>query len=366
MLRDKVLFVSHHREDSGWGRSARQYIHAIKAAGYDVSARPIRLNGRLAELDETIVEAEQTDSYGARYLIQYVLPHHMEYSGGFDKCIGMVAIDSVNLEYTGWLDRMSLMDEVWTLNTEARDYLSSVLSKPVKLLPVPCDPTVYEADYEPVPFGLPDNTVKFYTIADMNRRKNLTAILKSFHLAFPTDWPVALVIKAHQHGANPEDVFNAINEMTVKTKNALRLYPDVSHYHNEIVMSDNLSEKDVYRIHKSCDCYVSASFGEGFCIPAFDAMAFGNTVIASNTGGPKDFLKEYLIGGHSEPVFSMMGSFDNLFTAREDWFNVDIREMSIAMKKAYHDVRPNRSGINNAKQYSFDKIAEKITGNLRV
>ena len=32
------------------------------------------------------------------------------------------------------------------------------------------------------------------------------------------------------------------------------------------------------------------SHGEAWCIPAFEAMLFGNTPICSNDGGPKDFI----------------------------------------------------------------------------
>ncbi|MEY4418669.1 MAG: hypothetical protein RIQ88_1107, partial [Actinomycetota bacterium] len=56
------------------------------------------------------------------------------------------------------------------------------------------------------------------------------------------------------------------------------------HYYkqNNLIVS-NLSRNELLRLHTTCHCFVSASFGEGWGIPAFDAYAMGNRVIHNMT-----------------------------------------------------------------------------------
>ena len=225
------------------------------------------------------------------------------------------------------------------------------------------DTKVFEKDHGRVNIPIPDGMVKFYTIIDnMNRRKNLPAILKAFHIAFPTDYPVALIIKATQHGAGSDQIFEEVNKTTSSIKDGLRLYKDAGNYHKEIVISDELSDEQMYALHQTCDIYVSASYAEGFCIPAFEAMGFGNTVIATNTGGPKDYLKDghYLVSGRYERIFGMMNAPDGLFTAHESWFNVEIEELANCMRSAYQNSVRGKQVDSNVAPYSYKRVGQKI------
>jgi glycosyltransferase involved in cell wall biosynthesis len=202
--------------------------------------------------------------------------------------------------------------------------------------------------------------VKFYTIIDLSRRKNISATLRAFHLAFPPEYPVALIIKVGKIGADPHQLFDYINNITIKNKQSLRLYKNIEDYHNEIVLTEHVTDDVIQRIHQTCDCYVSSAFAEGFSIPCFEAMAYGNTVIGPAQGGPNDYLLKYKIGGVQEPVFGMEDTLDNLFTGREDWFSINTRELADAMRKAYHDIRPDISNIEQSRRFSYENIGLQI------
>jgi glycosyltransferase involved in cell wall biosynthesis len=368
VLKDKVLYIGHFREVSGWGKAGQGYIHALKAAGFDVAARAIKVSNQHAPLDDVILEAEANSAAGARYCIQHVLPHHMEYSGEFDKCVGLVALDTRNINMTDWYDKLMLMDEVWVPNTQSATDFEWESGKRTRCIPHAFDLSAYSKEYEKVELGYPDSTYVFYTIADLTRRKNLSAIVKAFHLAFPRDTDVALVIKAGKQGWSAEDVFNEVNSMTQTVKNGLRIYKNLEDYHNEMVLCEHLNEETLYRLHASCDCYVSASYNEAFCIPAFEAMAMNKTVIASNCGGPRDYLNGYShlyrVEGNWEPTFGMMDTFDNLFTSNEDWYNVDIRYLVRCMQEAYK-YRDEKPKGNNAHEYSYAAVGKIINDALR-
>ena len=68
------------------------------------------------------------------------------------------------------------------------------------------------------------------------------------------------------------------------------MYDDVRMYKQEAVLSSRIPEQDLYGLHQYCDCFICPSHGEAWSIPSFDAMAFGNTPICSDFGGPRDFI----------------------------------------------------------------------------
>lgn len=59
------------------------------------------------------------------------------------------------------------------------------------------------------------------------------------------------------------------------------------------IVRGQLSRQDCVRLHNYGDVYVSASRGEGFDLPAFEAKLAGRRVLTTDSGGPRDFLGEH-------------------------------------------------------------------------
>ena len=57
-------------------------------------------------------------------------------------------------------------------------------------------------------------------------------------------------------------------------------------------------------LHARGDCYVSMAHGEGWDVPAFDAVAYGNPVVVTGWGGPRAFLDDdaFLVSADLVPV----------------------------------------------------------------
>ena len=108
------------------------------------------------------------------------------------------------------------------------------------------------------------------------------------------------------------------------------------------------------------------SYGEAWCIPAFDAMGFGKTPICTNTGGMKDFIKNagFLVEGTMEPVFGMTRTFKKLFTCNEDWCSVSIRGLMESMRHVYENQdslsNMKSEGLTQAYSYSHLNIGNLI------
>jgi glycosyltransferase involved in cell wall biosynthesis len=119
------------------------------------------------------------------------------------------------------------------------------------------------------------------------------------------------------------------------------------------------------------------SYGEAWCLPAFDAMAMGNTPICTNTGGMADFLEDgggILVDGTLEPAFGMTEGFEDLYTGREDCISINVRMLQKAMRKIYHLASNSDSeyldlqkrGREIAEKYSYGNIGNKIKEALNV
>jgi glycosyltransferase involved in cell wall biosynthesis len=118
-------------------------------------------------------------------------------------------------------------------------------------------------------------------------------------------------------------------------------------------------------LHYTCDCFVMPSFGESWCIPAFDAMAMGKTPICTNIGGMADFIGGktpggWLVSGYDEPVFGATDTFGDLYTGYEQWRYISINELRKAMRQVYKNeaIRKERSenGMANAYNYSLTNV----------
>lgn len=364
----KVLYISHHRENTGSGEAARNYILALDAAGVDIVPRPVRLGVPSASLPKKILELEQKSAKNCDVCIQHVLPHHMFFDGRFKKNIALLVVDTQDWYHSGWNKEVNQFDEVWVPNNELKSTATNnKVTVPVKVIPHAFNLEKYTQKYPKVDIKDTYGNYIFYTISEYNRRKRIIALIEAFHLEFSRNEPVSLLIKTHKPNTSQSEVYNLIKYDCDSVKSALKLYPSNEAYHKEILLTNNAPEEQVYSIHKSSHCYVTSSFGEAFCIPAFEAMAFGNSVVAPNIGGPKDFLsgynKGYLANGRYVPVTGMNETFQNLHTGREKWFSVDVSDLAGKMRQAYEnrDLKPNNEKIQlNGYEYIGNLMKKEL------
>lgn len=121
-------------------------------------------------------------------------------------------------------------------------------------------------------------------------------------------------------------------------------------------------------LHKSCDCFISPSHGEGFSIPAFEAMLYGKTPICSNDGGPKDFINSEdkntgtLISGTYDVCNTTNAAFAEINTGLEEWFHPSESEIKKTMRYYYDNRGKIDQNAGKKQGESFDNkiISKKI------
>ena len=124
----------------------------------------------------------------------------------------------------------------------------------------------------------------------------------------------------------------------------------------------------MHELHHICDCFVMPSHGEAWCIPAFEAMLFGNTPICSNDGGPKEFIDKdnkntgSLIDGTRTIPESGDSAFNFIHTGDESWFQPNDIEIKKQMRFYYENSKSidRNDGLEKAKQFDYKIIGQKL------
>jgi glycosyltransferase involved in cell wall biosynthesis len=362
----KALYIGHYREGTGWGQAAIDYILALDSAGVDVVCRPIKLNDNNPEIPERVAELEAKPLGGSTHCIQHVLPHLMDYNGRFEKNIGLFVTETSTIKYTGWPQRLKQMDEIWVPCVD--NFLSAMDGCPganIKVIPHATDVSRFEEDWKPLEIPYAEDRHVFYFIGENIRRKRISALLQAYYKAFTANDNVMLVIKTSKAGFSARDVQEMMQETDKQVRDQLRMYPNHAYYPPVIFLTERLSEEDLMGLHTRGNTFCTTSFGEAWCIPAFDAMGFGNHVISSKTGGMEDFLqgysRGYLAAGQYSPVFGADLVFQDMNTGHETWFYVDISNFAAYMRMIYLiENEKAEDETEHINQYSYESVGQKM------
>lgn len=366
----KILYIGHFKNgDSGWSRAATDYLLAMDSVGLDVVPRTIQLSDATPNLPKRFLELEEKSSEGCDVVIQHVLPHHLKYDGRFKKNIALCVYESGGTWLNNWASKINTMDELWVPSEfTAKCFRQGGVTIPIIIVPHTFSfPISNQTEKLDIP-GLNGDYI-FYTICDLNVRKNLPAIIQAFHREFTINEPVSLVIKCGKHGLPPNKVLEVIGNDCAQIKQHMKLYTNNDLYKKECVISVNLSREDLLKLHNTCHCYVNASHGEAWAIPMFEAMALGKQIICP------DNMYEYINKdvAYTFPTYDGINlrcndTFREVGSSREIWKNCSPLDIGNRMRYAYEDYyKLNSSAVlreKHAENYSYKNIGELIKGLL--
>ena len=368
----KVLYIGHYKEGTGWSAAAINNIMALKTLDIDLVTRNARLT-RDVEVPNEILELEKKDLQDVDVCIQHVLPHHLVGTNKFKKNIAYFAGETNTIKFcSNWLPSIQMKDEVWVPCMKGYSALKSDGIENVKLVPHTFDTSIYGQSQELSFNGIIKDNFKFYYVGDINDRKNLDNIIRCFHVAFSPSEPVDLILKVGSP-AGEQATMQIVNDKSQKIKQELKMYNDLSCYKKENIISRNLSRKELIQLHLICDCYLSPSHGEAWNIPAFEAMAFGNTPICSDDGGPSDFIDPRepntgtLIKGINRICNHQSAAFPFLGTGREMWFEPDDAETIKAMRYYFENrnKKDKTKGLSRAERFDYSKVSQIMLENMK-
>lgn len=369
----KLLYIGHYKENSGWSRASIGLIKSIQTTDIDIVCRDIKLTNVEPEISSDILDLEKGDLNNIDYCIQHILPHHIVGTQKFKKNIGYFVSESDSILYHHWSNSLSLLDEIWVPNSDLMHNLvkDGFDQNTIKLVPHAFDLTKYIDSKQRINFHDKNHMFKFYFICEIDDRKNLESIIRCFHSEFNSNEPVLLVLKIKRNGMDTRTLRTEIGKICDKVKTELRLHKNIDNYNTEVIITENFNDDQMNVLHLSCDCFVGPTHGEGWSIPAFDAMCFGNTPICSNEGGPKEFIDKsnkntgWLVDGVMSICNHKNPAFQDLFTGNNHWFVPNEIEIKKAMRFYYENRRSkNKDGIKQGEKFSYQNVGKIIKGLL--
>ena len=384
----KVACISVFKDGSGYSEAATRQALALDAVGVDVVCRSVHLTPHVVPLSNKMEDLHRKNLNGVDVAIQYILPH-MFHANSKVKNIGAFCWETTNFKYSSWPNKCKLMDELWTTCGQARKAMNdSGVSKPTLVFPIPQPEP--EKNVEPLRIEGTEGKCIFYFIGELSKRKNIESLLRAYFLAFTKRDNVALVIKTYKGGESAEAVKQKIKQTIEYIKVNSKL-GSIANYPPVIVDSMYWPDSRIQQLHAMGDVFCTASRGESWAIPAADAMSFGNPVIASAWGSFPDLMCEKdsfqqnidtnlfeiskqpdcgrLVPGVLVPVFAQDG-FVDLYTSKEDWFEVNIRSYSHEMRDLFIEWQNTRFASmahachRNIKRFSFENVGNQMKERL--
>ncbi len=380
--------MSVFKDGSGYSEAATRQALALDAVGVDVVCRSVHLTPHIVQLSDKMEELHCKDLNGVDVAIQYILPH-MFHANSKVKNIGAFCWETTNFKYSSWANKCKIMDEIWTTCSQARKAINdSGVSKPTFVFPIP-QPELPD-NIEPLKISEADGKCVFYCIAELSKRKNIESLLRAYFLAFTKRDNTVLVVKTYKSGESAEAVKQKIKQTIEYIKVNSKL-GSIANYPPVIVDTMYWPDSRIQQLHALGNVFCTATRGESWAIPAADAMAMGKPVIAPAWGSFCDLMCENdsfqqnvdtnlfeiskppdcgrLIPGHLVPVFGMEG-FVDLYTSRENWFEVDIRAYAHEMRDLFIEWQNTRFGSiaqackRNMKRFSFESVGNMMKTRL--
>lgn len=244
------------------------------------------------------------------------------------------------------VDILNRFSEVWVPSQWNKSGLEhSGVTVPIKVVPLGVDtdlfrPAIKSRVFDPL---APEPPLVFGTVAWLGPsrdRKNLTAAVRAFQRAFrPEVKDVALRLKLL-----PGD-----------DATGLLADPRIT------VTHDLLPPVKLAGWYQGLDCYVLPSKGEGWCLPALEAMACGSPVITSPCGGVTEFVT------HANGYY-VHGKLTKLDDQWGHQVEIDEEQLAEAMLRVYWDRNELRmrakEAAKDAAKFTVEGMVDRVEANL--
>lgn len=368
----KVLYISPYMDFSGYAQASRDYIQALsRQDDMDVVVRPLKYDSGSFYYGDEIARCECKGLNNIDVVIQHTTPNEMSICEGV-KNVGYFAWETTIVP-SQWIEQLNKLDLVLVPCQENVDaYKRAGGTARIEKLVHTFDLDKYDKEIEP--FNLPqaEDKFKLYCIAQLSKKKGVESMVRAYYRAFEGRDDVVFIMKLYQDARNPNAQQD--REQVQQYLAYIKQMAKHNHYPPVLLIHQNMTDEEIGRLHKSGNIYVAGSRSEGFCIPAFDALGYGNPVIATNWGGMTEFVDSsngWLVGYTLTPCFAMKNPTPNMYSGNEDWAEPNILDMASKMREAYeqHKLDKCKDKVHFAKEkvksFSYDKIGGRLADLLR-
>ena len=359
----KVLVTGPYRDGTGYSHAAIEVIMSLLTTDVDVVCRSVKMTKSEGSVPSVIDELERKDIDNVDKIIQYNIPAAFCYNGSAEN-VGYFAYETQGMPINEWLSNIEKMDKIFVPCAQQAENLSNFVKNP-DIYIVPHSVGELKPNDSKIELPIGKNTLKFYTISEFGKRKNLEAMILAYFSAFSSSDDVVLILKTHISGVKGNrakqevlNIINSIKEQSGKYGNDA-LYPQI------VVTTDYISEDKLSQIHNYCDVFLSSSNGEGWGLPFIDALNHGNQAIIPDFGAFSDH--KYLEGkgvefikGQMSPCFGGANEL-GVYSSNEQWFSPSVSDMAEKMFNVYMRYFPDEHK-NTRQEYVKNNFNRETIG----
>ncbi|MGE5480426.1 MAG: glycosyltransferase [Chloroflexota bacterium] len=174
--------------------------------------------------------------------------------------------------------------EIWTPSNYSRNSFinSGVNPDKVQIVPNGVNPETFKPYGEKFELDT-EKKLKFLFVGGTIYRKGIDILLEAYSEAFTAEDDVALIIK--DMGGDSFYMGQTAKE-AIKKLQAKPGTPEI------IYVDEYLAEEEMAALYRTCDVFVSPYRGEGFSLPALEAMACGLPLVVTEGGSTEDFVPD--------------------------------------------------------------------------
>lgn len=345
---------------SGYGEANRNIIYALHKVGVELTTEKVSFVRDQSDYGEAYEVCQRLENKSIDYKIKiiHLTPdHYLKHLEAGKYHIGHLFWETDKI-LDAWVWMCNRLDEIWTGSETAKKALiHSGVRIPIWVFPQPIiiDKNIYNSFVTPNHKGF-----LFYSIFEWTERKNPKALLQAFWQEFTEEDNVSLLLKVFRDDFRHQN-HKVIKDQIKKWKEEiiLKQFPRVL-YHNEL-----FSKQDLYRVHATGDCFVSAHRGEGWGRPQMEAMMLGKPVITTNYGGIHEYLNDtvaYLTTYQMQPVIAEDDR--PFYTKDQNWAEVDILDLRAKMRMVFEDKEKAKKVGLLASKFIKERFNPELVGNM--
>lgn len=385
----RITFICHYASLTGYGRAARDYLAALAEHGGGAAeiaivdwrsfpgqpppaAAAASPEPRYAHLDGLVVEGWPVGMGPEDVVVLHAQPALLARVVGtpawsaLSSARARVALTTWETDALGSIEAASLAQYDATIvpsETCAGVMMRAGLSTFV--VPHAFDPGFWPAPPMFRPTREP-GPVRFYSLGAWSERKNHEGVLRAYLSTFTRADDVRLTIRGS--GVEPWRLHSLLGRSGLLSEALPELH----------IEPDTMSEEQLRQFHLDNEVFVTATRGEGWGLPAFEATAVGNVVIAPLNNGMDDFLRDshqlLSVPASRTPAFAGPGELiirDGAvvgekasrvpgMSCQQTWLEPDLVMLGIQMRVAADIIRDtHQTDLNAARTVSDRDFLER-------
>jgi glycosyltransferase involved in cell wall biosynthesis len=327
---------------TGYGQSATSNVFALEnSARYDVRIRG--LHGLPARDAFSKEDYERLGRLGIKpendraFQVLHCIPDMFRRARPCNKRIALATFETFQPP-DDWIKLLNRCDTVICPSTfNKNQFEKGGVEKPIFVLPHVLNFDIWN---ERVSSMSSDDCFTFLFVGTWRRRKGYEVLLEAWMSEFGPNEPVRLIIKTDKTNEAMEEVRLFKRDLGKKEIAPISFERRV------------FNEQQMASFVKSANCYVSPTMGEGFGLPALQAMALKVPVIVTNFSGCQEYAKQDNCTLLEPSGFLVHESIDPIPQfANKKWPRIKVSTVQEAMRGVFEKYKQAQEKADKAYEF---------------